>query len=186
MQTKFYMVTGKAFLNSPTQFRRLFPIDLLIVPTLGPLEENERYLEDETVRRNEVTRLANRVFHNLWLRRPGSQFDAFRELVQESWPNISIQRPEHKTSSTRDLQMLFEENRIVREVYGAGFGFQVWLQLLTQLMRADSDSVLVIDEPDIYLHPDLQRKLVKIIRDRFHQFVMATHSIEKMKASREI
>ena len=34
------------------------------------------------------------------------------------------------------------------------------------------------DEPDIYLHPSLQRRLIRSIRERFQQFVMATHSVE--------
>jgi hypothetical protein len=50
--------------------------------------------------------------------------------------------------------------------------------MLTHVMRGNSKSVLVIDEPDIYLHPELQRKLLRIVRERFGQFVMATHSVE--------
>jgi hypothetical protein len=38
--------------------------------------------------------------------------------------------------------------------------------------------MLIIDEPDIYLHPDLQRRLFWLVQRRSAQSVMATHSIE--------
>lgn len=50
--------------------------------------------------------------------------------------------------------------------------------MLTHVLRGNEHSILVIDEPDIYLHPDLQRKLLHIVRKRFSQFFMATHSVE--------
>jgi hypothetical protein len=47
--------------------------------------------------------------------------------------------------------MYYTEDRITREVQWAGFGFQVWMQIQTHLSRGDANSILVIDEPDIYL-----------------------------------
>ena len=37
---------------------------------------------------------------------------------------------------------------------------------------------VVLDEPDVYMHPDLQRKLFRIIRNRYKQVIVATHSTE--------
>jgi len=34
-----------------------------------------------------------------------------------------------------------------------GFGYQIWCQLLTHLSRAAEDSLVVVDEPEVYLHP---------------------------------
>ena len=74
--------------------------------------------------------------------------------------------------------MMFIENRIPREIYWSGFGFQIWLQMMTQMINAPSESLLVMDEPDIYLHPDLQRKLVRVVTGKFAQYFIATHSTE--------
>ena len=74
--------------------------------------------------------------------------------------------------------MYFEEKRILREVNWAGFGFQAWLQIQTHLRRSGQNSILVIDEPDVYLHPDLQKKLVSDIRKTFPQYIIATHAVE--------
>ena len=74
------------------------------------------------------------------------------------------------------MLMFFNENRIPREIFWSGFGFQVWMQIMLQFMRGDRTSTLVLDEPDIYLHPDLQVILIKMARERFGQIFIATHS----------
>src|SRR5260370_32715152 len=45
-------------------------------------------------------------------------------------------------------------------------------------MHGHKKSFTILDELEIYLHPDLQKKLLRIVRDRFGQFFMATHSVE--------
>ena len=49
---------------------------------------------------------------------------------------------------------------------------------MTHLLQADHNSILVLDEPDIYLHPDLQHKLMELVAQRVGQFFVATHSTE--------
>lgn len=70
------------------------------------------------------------------------------------------------------------EGRMTREVYWVGFGFQVWCQLLTRLSRATDNSLVVVDEPEVYLHPDIQRQLLGIVRDIGADVMLATHSSE--------
>jgi hypothetical protein len=48
------------------------------------------------------------------------------------------------------------------------------------LARTDQRDVVVLDEPDVYLHADLQRKLIRILKAQDRQAVIATHSIEMM------
>ena len=74
--------------------------------------------------------------------------------------------------------MLFRQGQHVREVQWAGFGFQVWMQTMMHLIDTDHNSVLILDEPDIYLHPDLQHKLLRFVGQRVGQYFIATHSTE--------
>jgi hypothetical protein len=174
----FYLQSEKESLRTSKAFRAAFPLDLVVVPPLGPFEETELIVQEETVRRNESSRLANRYFRNIWRRKDIAEWDDFHKLVLSSWPGIDVKQPEFVAGDRAFVQMFYRENKGERELYWSGFGFQVWLQMLTHIMRGTTDSILVLDEPDIYLHPDLQRKLLRIVRERFGQFFMATHSVE--------
>jgi predicted ATP-dependent endonuclease of OLD family len=61
-----------------------------------------------------------------------------------------------------------------------GHGLQMWLQTIWFLSRTPADSTVVLDEPDVYMRPDLQRKLFRLTRGRFRQCIVATHSVEIM------
>ena len=69
-------------------------------------------------------------------------------------------------------------NSVECEIFWAGFGFQVWCQMLTYIVRAKHASLLIIDEPDIYLHSDLQRQLIGLLKNIGPDIIIATHSTE--------
>lgn len=48
------------------------------------------------------------------------------------------------------------------------------------MSRANEASLVVIDEPEIYLHPDVQRQLLGILRKLKADVLLATHSVEIM------
>jgi hypothetical protein len=39
---------------------------------------------------------------------------------------------------------------------------------------------VILDEPDVYMHADLQLRLIRLLRGRSHQTIIATHSVEIM------
>ena len=158
------------------ELNRELPLDIHIVPVLGPLEADERLVTQATVQANLPTIRASRNFRNYWLKHPDG-FDEFAAMVSRTWPSMEVQRPERQGSNT---YMFCLENRISREVYWSGFGFQIWLQLLTHIFRATDDSLIVIDEPEIYLHPNVQRQLLSILREKNSDVLLATHSTEIM------
>lgn len=160
------------------EYNNLVPVDLIVVPALSALESDEEYVLDETVSRNENTRLASRNFRNIILRKTQDEFIKFRELVSQGWENIDLLRPEITRREKPYVTMMYSENRFERELCWSGFGFQVWLQMALQFLRGDKNSLLVLDEPDIYLHPDLQKRLVRLAKERFGQIFLATHSSE--------
>ncbi len=59
-----------------------------------------------------------------------------------------------------------------------GHGLQMWLQTMWFITRSKQSSTIILDEPDVYMHPDLQRKLLRFIRGRNPQCLIATHSTE--------
>jgi hypothetical protein len=159
---------------SPKSFNAAFPITIAVVPVLGPLEHDEPRVELATVQRNLHTTRASRHFRNYWLYRP-EEFGTFSNLIKQTWPKMSIGEPEDDGDI---IHMFCEEERIPRELFWSGFGFQVWCQLLTHLVRGADATILVVDEPEIYLHPDLQRQLLGILFSLGPSIIMATHSAE--------
>lgn len=166
-------------LQGPSSFRKTFPLVVSIVPVLGPVEHKEPLLALETVQRDLMTHRASRHFRNYWYYHPDG-FDEFSALVRDSWPGMDIQPPELTDYRDNTLSMFCLESRMTRELFWAGFGFQVWCQLLTHIGRARDSNILVIDEPEIYLHADLQRQLVSILRELGQDVLLATHSTEIM------
>lgn len=163
----------------PKDFREQFPVSVALVPVLGPIEHKEAVLDPETVRRSLMTHRASSHFRNYWYHFPEG-FTDFSDLVHQTWPEMTIEPPERPSVMTDELLMFCTEHRMTRELFWAGFGFQVWCQLLTHLVRASSETILVIDEPEIYLHPEVQRQLLAILRDTGSDVLVATHSTEIM------
>ncbi len=163
--------------RSTLQFKKNFPLSLYSFPTLGPLEEEEALLTDEYARQFQNSRRSHRMFRNIWYRKFG-EFAAFQALVEQTWEGMSISKPELDMTYPPQLTMFCKEGRVDRELCWAGFGFQIWLQLLTHLLGAKSANVLIVDEPEIYLHPDLQHRLFHLLKASNKQIILATHSAE--------
>lgn len=163
-------------------FKKAFPLKISVVPMLGPVEHREELVQAETVERNLHTHRASRNFRSYWYHFPDA-FDEFAEMVKRTWQGAEIELPTLSDYVDRILTMFCIENRIPRELYWIGSGFQIWCQLLTHLIRARDSSLIVIDEPEVYLHADLQRQLVGLLRGTNSDVILATHSTEIMGES---
>jgi hypothetical protein len=124
--------------DGPGSFKRAFPIRIGIVPVLGPVEHEEPRVQEEPVRRGLATHRASRHFRDYWLHYPEA-LDDFRRLVSETWPGMDIEPPSQPDPLTDKLAMFCFEDRAALELYWAGFGFQVWFQILTHVVRGLGD-----------------------------------------------
>jgi predicted ATP-dependent endonuclease of OLD family len=151
-----------------------------IVPPVGTFEKYEELGNSDYIRSIIGSHLASRHFRNIWyLLEDG--LEEFREILEKTWPGYTIFAPEFNQQENR-INMLFREYDSQYEIYWAGHGFQVWLQLITFLVKLGKKETLVLDEPDIYLHPDMQRKLVDICKNRSNQIIVATHAVDIIEA----
>ena len=163
---------------SPRQFRSAFNCPIGFVPILGPVEHDERLYAQEAARLALFNSRAARNFRNIWYYY-GEDFDSFQRVLRETWPGMDVQKPDPPTLLDKPtLHMFCTEDGITREIGWVGFGFQVWCQLLTHLVKAKKTSTFLIDEPDIYLHSDLQRQLLSLLADLGPDILIATHSTE--------
>jgi energy-coupling factor transporter ATP-binding protein EcfA2 len=175
--------TKSAEIRTTTQFKKEFNATIGFVPVLGPVEHNELLYQREAARLALLTHRASRNFRNIWYHYP-ENFEKFRDLLRSTWPGMDIELPEIDLSRKKPrLHMFCPEGRIPREIFWAGFGFQVWCQMLTFIVSSSESSLFIIDEPDIYLHSDLQRQLVSVLKNLGPDILIATHSIEIISES---
>ena len=164
--------------KSPSTFRKQFNCPIGFVPILGPVDHNEGLYQEEAARLALFNYTAARNFRNIWHHYP-DRFGEFRRILTETWPGMDIEPPEIDNSHDKPrLHMFCPEERIPREIFWAGFGFQVWCQMLTHLVQSSEKTLFLIDEPDIYLHADLQRQLLDLLRNLGPDILIATHSTE--------
>lgn len=161
-----------------SRFRSSFNCPIGFVPILGPVEHHERLYGKEAARLALFNYRAARNFRNIWYHYD-EHFDSFRALLRQTWPGMDIEPPEIDRSHEKPvLHMYCPEGRIPREIFWAGFGFQVWCQMLTHIVQSSDMSIFLIDEPDIYLHSDLQRQLLSLLQNLGPDILVATHSTE--------
>ena len=164
--------------KSPSAFQKQFNCPIGFVPILGPVEHNELLYQEEAARSALFNYTAARTFRNIWHHYP-EHFSEFRSLLRETWPGMDIEAPTVDNTDVKPrLHMFCPEERIPREIFWSGFGFQVWCQMLTHLVQSRNKSLFLIDEPDIYLHADLQRQLLSLLRNLGPDIIIATHSTD--------
>jgi energy-coupling factor transporter ATP-binding protein EcfA2 len=164
--------------NSTATFKSQYDVSIGFVPILGPVEHDEQLYQKEAARLALLTHRAARNFRNIWYHYPDG-FAEFRTQILSTWPGMDIQKPEVDMTHDKPLLRMFcPEERIPREIFWSGFGFQVWCQMLTYIVSGRDSSLFIIDEPDIYLHADLQRQLLGILKTLGPDILIATHSVE--------
>lgn len=111
-------------------------------------------------------------------------FGEFKRLAEETWHGLRVDPIQRETTKEGMLLSLpVRDGDFVSEVGWMGHGLQMWLQTIWFLSRTPRDHTVILDEPDVYMHPDLQRKLFRLARARFSQCAVATHSVEIMAES---
>ena len=164
-----------------TLIKTHFEHSIGISPPIGVFEETEDLGDEKYLRSIMVSHLTQRHFRNIW-HYFDDGFEDFRNIIEGTWPDCIIKPPEFDSGENK-ITMFFKEKGIDREIFWAGHGFQVWLQLMTFLVKLGRKETLVLDEPDIYLHSDMQKKLVNICKERSNQVIIATHAVDIIEES---
>jgi predicted ATPase len=151
-----------------------------VLPQIGPLLRQETLLTSEYVERSMDSRLASLHFRNQ-LQLFDDSFDAFKQLAESTWKGLQIREHGLGTAAQADeLYLNVRDSDFVAEVGTMGHGLQMWLQTMWFLARVDRNATVILDEPDVYMHAQLQRQLIRLLRGRYKQVIVATHSAEIM------
>lgn len=167
---------NKQQIRSKGAARKIPDIQLYIMPQIGLIHEDERKLSRDTVNTHMYTRLSSRHFRNQLLLYK-EYFEDFAENAQATWPGLRITNLDYVADEDR-IELFVYDSGFVAEIGLMGSGLQMWLQMVWFISRCPATCTIVLDEPDVYMHPDLQQKIFKIVQHKFNQTIIATHSVE--------
>lgn len=173
----FYFFLNKANIDAN---RIVIPLleknRVFVVPNLGSFEPEEQLKSRAYIDKSYGSHLSSSHFRNYWYFNP-ENFGDFQNLLSKTWSGIIVDKlPE--LFNDIDLRMYYREERMTREIGWAGNGLAIWMQLITHVVKSERCPVLVVDEPEIYLHSDLQRKIKYLLSSFNKQIIIASHSIE--------
>jgi predicted ATPase len=166
------------YVQAKGQATKLDLAQVSILPPISPIRREERILGRDYVRQNISSDLASIHFRNQ-LAILYQYFPRFTQMAEQSWPGLRIRELEGRNGMPGEkLSLLVQDSGFVAEVGWMGSGLQMWLQIIWFLSRTNENDVVILDEPDVYMHPDLQRKLIRLHKDTFKQIIVSTHSVE--------
>lgn len=90
-----------------------------------------------------------------------------RELINK--PDLKIEIPHTK----EEIVLTIDNNRLPLESFGTGIH---QLVLLCSTLVIHENSIVCIEEPEIHLHPELQRKFIKFLGKTKNTYFITTHS----------
>ncbi|WP_370173246.1 ATP-dependent nuclease [Leeuwenhoekiella palythoae] len=90
-----------------------------------------------------------------------------RDLINK--PDLEIEIPHNK----EEIVLTIDDNRLPLESFGTGIH---QLVLLCSTLVIHENSIVCIEEPEIHLHPELQRKFVKFLNKTKNTYFLTTHS----------
>lgn len=152
--------------------------NIQILPQIGLIKESEKILVKATIERDKDTYLSSRHFRNELLLHKDKYWKNFKMIAEDTWSGLKLKEVNYDVFSSEYIRFMVQESGFVAEVGLMGSGLQMWLQIMWFLCRTEGCQTVILDEPDVYMHPDLQRKLYNLIIRRYPQIIIATHSVE--------
>lgn len=152
-----------------------------IMPQVTPVQLQERILDRDYVQRAMSSSLASSHFRNQLNLLYKQFYLEFRQVVEDTWPGVRVMTLYGQGGLPHSpIELHIRNEGFVGEIGLMGHGLQMWLQTMWFLTRSVRSTTVILDEPDVYMHPDLQRNVIRFLRNRFPQTILTTHSIEIM------
>jgi hypothetical protein len=126
----------------------------------------------------------------LQLTRNAAAHDQYLDLVREVFPSIYRvnSRPINGTTASIEITMNDPESGTARpgitvSLSESGTGVSQVLAILYVVVTAETPRIIIIDEPNSFLHPGAAKKLIAILRRFDHQYIISTHSAELIRVA---
>lgn len=111
------------------------------------------------------------------------QLDAISNILGRRYDSITLLK--HRYFDFDGTSVLLKSSQLHYSEAFAGSGEFAAVMLVYEITQAKPRSLVLLDEPEVSLHPGGQRQLLAFMRDqakrRHHQFVFTTHSPEMIR-----
>lgn len=168
----------KNLIKSKVQAKELNINKIGILPQIGPIREKEKPITKETVNSDKDTYLSSLHFRNEIYQWKDDYYNIFKQDSEDSWFGLRINSIEYNIANSEYIKLIVQDNGFPAEIGKMGNGLQMWLQIMWFLARSKDCELIILYEPDVYMHSDMQRKILELVKARFPQVIIATHSIE--------
>lgn len=119
------------------------------------------------------------------------RFKRFNKFVRKIFPSIYQASVVPKQSNQLELLLwtedpILERDDLAIELSESGTGVGQVLAILYVAISSSFPRIIIIDEPNSFLHPGAARKLIEILRINFpmHQYIISSHSAEVISAAK--
>lgn len=116
------------------------------------------------------------------------QFTSYLRTIFPSIYNV-VSSPKENTPTTARIDVINRDAQkqdwcpgVPIPLDDCGTGVSQVLAILYVIVTAETPKVIVIDEPNSFLHPGAAKKLLSILREQSHQYILTTHSPEIVRA----
>jgi predicted ATPase len=131
------------------------------------------------------------VLHNL--QNNPRRFERFNQYVREIFPEVGLVNAPISSDGKQIRALVWlvdiantERDDLAISLADSGTGLGQVMAMLYIVTTSDHPRIIMIDEPQSFLHPGAVRKLIDILRlgdHQKHQFIVTTHSPEVVTAS---
>ncbi len=147
--------------------------DLIYIPHLRVIKEGHGYGESNSSINgsNIISKMFSMQNPEVGSENEKEKFYLIRSFVRElvNKPDLEIEIPHTK----KEIVLTIDNNRLPLESFGTGIH---QLVLLCSTLVIHENSIVCIEEPEIHLHPELQRKFINFLRKTKNTYFITTHS----------
>ena len=165
-------------IKSNVKFKELFKDKMAILPQISLLKKEERIIQERNTKKNINTKITSLHFRNeilLYKNQYPEIYKSYVNKITESWKEIALEEIDVEEDF---IYIIMRDYDFSIEVGKMGAGVQMWLQMLWFFTKNMDSTAIILDEPDVYLHPELQKRIIKIAKEYNKQLIISTHSVE--------
>lgn len=126
----------------------------------------------------------------LQLPRSPAAHDRYLSLIREIFPSIYRVAARPINANTALVEIIMNDSESGSASPGidvplseTGTGISQVLALIYVAVTAETPRIIVIDEPNSFLHPGAAKKLLTILKQFDHQYIISTHSAELIRVA---